>query len=295
VDTQLIADGTYFVAEASAEGDSCASGNDARAAAPVVPLSATDPIVVGCGGWSKRKTLYGGDQWTGREDALLNPQQDAAKIRAFFVHPAWARRGIGSLVLQAKARLWLRDLRASRWEPPSLECRSTGRAAILLWKISRSRWRTEKFCQSCAWKNECPSQDSRAYTRQALQGLAFVLYAIMAFAIGTLLSGFFQVRTAEAVAVPSRRHGGHQLRAVLAGPDSRPHLRVQQCDSRPRPKMNLDDTFLQQSDTAVAIKEGLDDVMRTYGYAIDQALVTDIGRTKKSTPAMNEINAAQRE
>ena len=101
VDTQLIADGTYFVAEASAEGDSCASGNDARAAAAVVPLSATDPIVVGCGGWSKRKTLYGGDQWTSREDALLNPQQDAAKIRAFFVHPAWARRGIGSLVLQA--------------------------------------------------------------------------------------------------------------------------------------------------------------------------------------------------
>jgi GNAT superfamily N-acetyltransferase len=102
VDTQLIADGTYFVAETiTAEGDSCTSGNDAQAAAPVVPLSVTDPIVVGCGGWSKRRTLYGGDQWTGREGVLLNPQQDAAKIRAFFVHPAWARRGIGSMILQA--------------------------------------------------------------------------------------------------------------------------------------------------------------------------------------------------
>jgi GNAT superfamily N-acetyltransferase len=76
VDSQLIADGTYFVVEA--EG-----------------------AIVGCGGWSKRKTLFGGDSWTGREDALLNPQQDAAKIRAFFVHPRWVRRGIGSMILEA--------------------------------------------------------------------------------------------------------------------------------------------------------------------------------------------------
>jgi len=61
------------------------------------------------------------------------------------------------------------------------------------------------------------------------------------------------------------------------------------------PKMNLDDAFLQQSDIAVAIKEGLDDVMRTYGYAIDQALVTDIEPDAKVKAAMNEINAAQRE
>lgn len=81
VDTQLIADGTYFVAESASD-------------APNVPL------IVGCGGWSKRKTLYGGDQWTGHEAALLDPQQDAAKIRAFFVHPLWARRGIGSIVLE---------------------------------------------------------------------------------------------------------------------------------------------------------------------------------------------------
>jgi regulator of protease activity HflC (stomatin/prohibitin superfamily) len=61
------------------------------------------------------------------------------------------------------------------------------------------------------------------------------------------------------------------------------------------PKMILDDAFLQQSDIAIAIKEGLDDVMKTYGYAIDQALVTDIEPDEKVKAAMNEINAAQRE
>jgi regulator of protease activity HflC (stomatin/prohibitin superfamily) len=61
------------------------------------------------------------------------------------------------------------------------------------------------------------------------------------------------------------------------------------------PKMNLDDAFLQQSDIAIAIKQGLDDVMQTYGYAIDQALVTDIQPDEKVKAAMNEINAAQRE
>jgi len=76
VDSQLIADGTYFVVEAEA-------------------------AIVGCGGWSKRKTLFGGDRWTVREDALLDPQRDAAKIRAFFVHPKWVRRGIGSMILAA--------------------------------------------------------------------------------------------------------------------------------------------------------------------------------------------------
>ncbi len=81
VDTQLIADGTYFVAEAET-GDAT-------------------PLIVGCGGWSKRKTLYGGDQWTGRQAVLLDPQREAAKIRAFFIHPSWARRGIGSMILEA--------------------------------------------------------------------------------------------------------------------------------------------------------------------------------------------------
>jgi len=76
VDSQLIADGTYFVVEAEA-------------------------AIVGCGGWSKHKTLFGGDRWTGREDSLLDPRQDAAKIRAFFVHPDWVRRGVGSMILEA--------------------------------------------------------------------------------------------------------------------------------------------------------------------------------------------------
>jgi GNAT superfamily N-acetyltransferase len=58
-------------------------------------------VIAGCGGWSKRKTLYGGDKWTGREDSLLDPLRDAAKIRAFFIHPAWARRGVGTLILEA--------------------------------------------------------------------------------------------------------------------------------------------------------------------------------------------------
>src|ERR1700719_122517 len=85
VDTQLIADGTYLVAEAWPEGGS----------------SQAQPIIVGCGGWSKRRTLYGADQWTDRHDDLLDPRHDAAKIRAFFIHPDWARRGVGSLLLAA--------------------------------------------------------------------------------------------------------------------------------------------------------------------------------------------------
>ena len=85
VDSQLIADGTYLVAEV------LDSNQD----------SETNPEIVGCGGWSKRKTLYGGDQFAAREDSLLDPAGDAARIRAFFVHPKWARRGIGSRILEA--------------------------------------------------------------------------------------------------------------------------------------------------------------------------------------------------
>ena len=76
VDSQLIADGTYFAATRRLE-------------------------IVACGGWSKRKTLYGGDQYAAREDSFLDPKRDAAKIRAFFVHPDWARQGIGTLILEA--------------------------------------------------------------------------------------------------------------------------------------------------------------------------------------------------
>ncbi|MGC2058592.1 MAG: GNAT family N-acetyltransferase [Candidatus Sulfotelmatobacter sp.] len=80
VDSQLIADGTYLLAEVS---------------------DSANTEIVACGGWSKRKTLYGGDQFSGREDSLLDPARDAAKIRAFFVHPKWARRGIGGMILEA--------------------------------------------------------------------------------------------------------------------------------------------------------------------------------------------------
>ena len=77
VDTQLVDDGTYYVAEAGGR-----------------------PI--GCGGWSRRQTLFGGDRWKGdREDAALDPARDPARIRAFFVHPEWARRGIGGRILRA--------------------------------------------------------------------------------------------------------------------------------------------------------------------------------------------------
>lgn len=82
VDSQLIADGTYFAAE-------------------VIEKRSGMPEIVACGGWSKRKTLYGGDQFAAREDSLLDPARDAAKIRAFFVHPDWARQGIGTLILDA--------------------------------------------------------------------------------------------------------------------------------------------------------------------------------------------------
>src|SRR5580692_6164376 len=84
VDSQLIEDGTYLVAEVR---------DDAGAR--------IQAVIAGCGGWSKRKTLYGSDHWTGREDELLDPRVDAAKIRAFFIHPAWARRGVGTLILKA--------------------------------------------------------------------------------------------------------------------------------------------------------------------------------------------------
>jgi GNAT superfamily N-acetyltransferase len=80
-DSALIADGTYFVLEAISEGGK--------------------PAIIGCGGWSRRKTLFGGDRASGREDVLLDPLRDSAKIRALFVHPEWARRGIGSMILTA--------------------------------------------------------------------------------------------------------------------------------------------------------------------------------------------------
>jgi N-acetylglutamate synthase-like GNAT family acetyltransferase len=90
-DSQLIADGTYYAVETEAACDLRTGSKD----------TSVSTQIAGCGGWSKRKTLYGGDQWTGREDSLLDPQKDAAKIRAFFVDPDWVRHGIGTLILKA--------------------------------------------------------------------------------------------------------------------------------------------------------------------------------------------------
>jgi len=75
IDTQLIDDETYFVAEENGEP-------------------------AGCGGWSFRSTLFGGDARSGRDSSLLDPSTQAAKIRAFFVEPTKARRGVGSALLE---------------------------------------------------------------------------------------------------------------------------------------------------------------------------------------------------
>jgi GNAT superfamily N-acetyltransferase len=100
VDSQLVADGTYLVAEAA----------DLEVAS-----RAGLPAIAGCGGWSKRKTLYGGDAWIQREDSVLDPAHDAAKIRAFFIHPIWARRGVGTLILAA-CETAARDAGFTRYE-----------------------------------------------------------------------------------------------------------------------------------------------------------------------------------
>jgi GNAT superfamily N-acetyltransferase len=76
IDRQLIRDQTYFVVEDTNQ-------------------------IVGCGGWSRRKSLYGSDSARLKEDPPLDPSVDPARVRAFFVHPAWARRGIGRSIMVA--------------------------------------------------------------------------------------------------------------------------------------------------------------------------------------------------
>ncbi len=78
VDRTLIEDRTYFVVEA---------------------IRAHETVMVGCGGWGKRRTLYGGDHTAGRDDTLSDPAVDAARIRAMYTHPDWTRQGIGTLLL----------------------------------------------------------------------------------------------------------------------------------------------------------------------------------------------------
>ena len=76
LDTQLVEDGTYFVVEHEGE-------------------------IVGCGGWSRRATLYGSDTTAGRDAHLLDPTEDAARVRAMYTLPSFARRGVGWMVLEA--------------------------------------------------------------------------------------------------------------------------------------------------------------------------------------------------
>ena len=78
VDRTLIADRTYILIQAIRSGE---------------------PFLVACGGWGKRKTLYGGDHTAGRDDSLSDPDTDAARIRAMYTHPDWTRLGIGTLLL----------------------------------------------------------------------------------------------------------------------------------------------------------------------------------------------------
>lgn len=78
VDRSLIADRTYFVIETEKDGET---------------------VMVACGGWGKRRTLYGGDHTVGRDDSLSDPATEAARIRAMYTHPDWTRRGIGSMLL----------------------------------------------------------------------------------------------------------------------------------------------------------------------------------------------------
>lgn len=87
VDSQLIEDGTYF-------------------------LAVRNGVIAGCGGWSYRATLFGSDREASRSPAAVDPRSGAARIRAFFIHPAFARKGVGSLILhRCEAEAWRRGFR----------------------------------------------------------------------------------------------------------------------------------------------------------------------------------------
>lgn len=83
VDRSLIEDGTYFVIETRF----------------LETRKNSETTMVACGGWGKRKTLYGGDHTAGRDDTFGDPEVDAARIRAMYTHPEWTRRGLGTLLL----------------------------------------------------------------------------------------------------------------------------------------------------------------------------------------------------
>lgn len=79
LDTTLIEDGTYFVIETEKNGET---------------------VLAGCGGWGKRRTLYGGNHTKGRDDSYADPATDAARIRAMYTHPDWTRNGIGTMLIE---------------------------------------------------------------------------------------------------------------------------------------------------------------------------------------------------
>jgi GNAT superfamily N-acetyltransferase len=129
LDTQLVDDGTYFVVEAAGE-------------------------LAGCGGWSRRATLYGGDQSPGRSAALLDPSRDPARIRAMYTHPRHTRRGVGRLILSLCETAARREgftrvelmatlageplYRACGYEPIEQILDARGGAGVPLWRMGKA-------------------------------------------------------------------------------------------------------------------------------------------------------------
>jgi GNAT superfamily N-acetyltransferase len=104
IDTQLIDDGTYFVVE-------------------------EDGALAGCGGWSRRATLYGGDRSPGRDARLLDPAKEPARVRAMYTHPSFVRRGVGRLILslcedaaRAEGFTWMELMATTAGEPLYRAC-----------------------------------------------------------------------------------------------------------------------------------------------------------------------------
>jgi hypothetical protein len=118
-DTQLVRDGTYYVMETASDG------------------------LAAVGGWSRRRTLYGGDRMKPADDPLLDPGREPARIRAFFVRPGW----VGGCTTGAMPRPAPRDSTGWPWWPPCRASRSIGRSASRSTSDSRSRFRTASRCR----------------------------------------------------------------------------------------------------------------------------------------------------
>jgi GNAT superfamily N-acetyltransferase len=124
LDTQLIDDATYFVVEG-------------------------DGALAGCGGWSRRATLFGGDHSAGRDVHLLDPLVDAARVRAMYTHPDFTRRGVGRLILTLCERAAAAEgFTRMQCTPPWPGCRCTVPTASNRWRKS---WSTAVECPSRAF------------------------------------------------------------------------------------------------------------------------------------------------